>query len=169
MSRVSFPICVSTVLVVLLGMSMATAPASAQEKPNIVVIWGDDIGMWNVGAYTHGMMGRTPNIDSIAREGEVGEEIFFIGQGRAEIRTEGGAVSRGALASGDYFGDLSLILGEKRTASVKALTYCEVFVLSKKEFNRIKAIYPEMGDVLKRMSSEKTDKTAALVLAGITL
>ena len=69
MSRVSFPICVSTVLVVLLGMSMATAPASAQEKPNIVVIWGDDIGMWNVGAYTHGMMGRTPNIDSIAREG----------------------------------------------------------------------------------------------------
>ena len=33
------------------------------------MIWGDDIGMWNVGAYTHGMMGRTPNIDSIARDG----------------------------------------------------------------------------------------------------
>lgn len=42
---------------------------SAADKPNIVVIWGDDIGLWNVGAYTHGMMGRTPNIDSIAREG----------------------------------------------------------------------------------------------------
>jgi len=41
----------------------------AQEKPNIVVIWGDDIGYWNVGAYTHGMMGRTPNIDGIARDG----------------------------------------------------------------------------------------------------
>ena len=38
-------------------------------KPNILVIWGDDIGMWNVGAYTHGMMGRTPNIDSIAQDG----------------------------------------------------------------------------------------------------
>jgi arylsulfatase A-like enzyme len=38
-------------------------------KPNILVIWGDDIGMWNVGAYTHGMMGRTPNIDSIAKDG----------------------------------------------------------------------------------------------------
>jgi arylsulfatase len=38
-------------------------------KPNIVVIFGDDIGMWNVGAYTHGMMGRTPNIDRIAKEG----------------------------------------------------------------------------------------------------
>jgi arylsulfatase len=40
-----------------------------EKKPNIVVIWGDDIGMWNVGAYTHGMMGRTPNIDSIAQNG----------------------------------------------------------------------------------------------------
>jgi arylsulfatase A-like enzyme len=43
--------------------------AEPQKKPNILVIWGDDIGMWNVGAYTHGMMGRTPNIDRIAREG----------------------------------------------------------------------------------------------------
>ena len=39
------------------------------DKPNILVIWGDDIGMWNVGAYTHGLMGHTPNIDSIARDG----------------------------------------------------------------------------------------------------
>ena len=39
------------------------------KKPNILVIFGDDIGMWNVGAYTHGMMGRTPNIDRIAKEG----------------------------------------------------------------------------------------------------
>ncbi|WHO37676.1 arylsulfatase [Sphingobium sp. AP49] len=40
-------------------------------KPNILVIWGDDIGMWNVGAYTHGMMGDTPNIDRIAKEGAI--------------------------------------------------------------------------------------------------
>jgi len=39
-----------------------------QKKPNIVVIFGDDIGTWNVGVYTHGMMGRTPNIDRIAKE-----------------------------------------------------------------------------------------------------
>jgi len=40
-----------------------------QKKPNILVIFGDDIGMWNVGAYTNGMMGRTLNIDRIAKEG----------------------------------------------------------------------------------------------------
>jgi len=43
--------------------------AGKNALPNILVIWGDDIGMWNVGAYTHGMMGQTPNIDSIARDG----------------------------------------------------------------------------------------------------
>src|SRR5215471_9968024 len=53
----------AVLLVPVLGLAQAAA------KPNIVVIWGDDIGTWNVGAYTHGMMGRTPNIDSIARDG----------------------------------------------------------------------------------------------------
>jgi len=47
---------------------MATTMTSS-GKPNILVIFGDDIGMWNIGAYTHGMMGRTACIDSIARDG----------------------------------------------------------------------------------------------------
>src|SRR5262245_10502531 len=41
-----------------------------QKKPNILVIWGDDIGIYNVSAYHRGMMGgSTPNIDRIANEG----------------------------------------------------------------------------------------------------
>ena len=40
------------------------------DKPNILVIWGDDIGWFNVSAYNHGIMGyRTPNIDRVAKEG----------------------------------------------------------------------------------------------------
>jgi len=47
----------------------ADKPASA-DKPNIVVIWGDDIGVHNISAYNHGIMGyKTPNIDRIAKEG----------------------------------------------------------------------------------------------------
>ena len=42
----------------------------AQEKPNILVIWGDDIGVWNISHNSRGMMGyQTPNIDRIAKEG----------------------------------------------------------------------------------------------------
>jgi arylsulfatase len=48
----------------------AAAPAAAGQKPNIVVIMGDDIGIWNLGAYHRGMMaGRTPNLDKLAAEG----------------------------------------------------------------------------------------------------
>jgi arylsulfatase A-like enzyme len=46
------------------------APAAGGKKPNIVVIMGDDIGIWNIGAYNRGMMaGRTPNLDKMAKEG----------------------------------------------------------------------------------------------------
>jgi arylsulfatase A-like enzyme len=48
----------------------APASAPAGQRPNIVVIMGDDIGMWNIGAYHRGLMaGRTPNLDKIAAEG----------------------------------------------------------------------------------------------------
>jgi arylsulfatase A-like enzyme len=60
-------------LLALLAIVIAvSAPAAAQQqqKPNIIVIMGDDIGMWNIGAYHQGMMaGRTPNLDMIAKEG----------------------------------------------------------------------------------------------------
>src|SRR4051812_18993302 len=48
----------------------AASPAPAGQRPNIVVIMGDDIGMWNIGAYHRGLMaGRTPNLDKLAAEG----------------------------------------------------------------------------------------------------
>jgi pimeloyl-ACP methyl ester carboxylesterase len=50
---------------------VAVAAQAADKKPNILVIWGDDIGYWNVGAYSHGMMGRTPQIDSLAKSGAI--------------------------------------------------------------------------------------------------
>jgi arylsulfatase A-like enzyme len=54
----------------VLGLA-ASPPASAQgKKPNILVIMGDDIGMWNISAYHRGLMaGRTPNLDKLAKEG----------------------------------------------------------------------------------------------------
>ncbi len=54
-----------------LALCVLASVQAADKKPNIVVIFGDDIGMWNVGAYTHGMMGRTPKIDSLAKTGAI--------------------------------------------------------------------------------------------------
>src|SRR5262245_30263868 len=66
-------------LVVLLlanhaGLAVATA---ADKKPNILVIWGDDIGVHNISAYNHGIMGyKTPNIDRVAREGALFTDAY---------------------------------------------------------------------------------------------
>ncbi len=62
----------SVAIVLLVGMAFVTVPAAAaeQKKPNILVIWGDDIGIWNISHNNRGMMGyMTPNIDRIANEG----------------------------------------------------------------------------------------------------
>jgi arylsulfatase len=49
----------------------------AQDKPNILVVWGDDIGQSNISAYTKGMMGyHTPNIDRIADEGMIFTDYY---------------------------------------------------------------------------------------------
>jgi arylsulfatase len=60
----------------IIGLMMAVClvavvlPAAAEKKPNVLVIWGDDIGITNISAYSRGIMGyKTPNIDRIANEG----------------------------------------------------------------------------------------------------
>ena len=53
-----------------LALGLASASVTAMERPNILVIWGDDIGFWNLSTNNMGMMGyQTPNIDRIANEG----------------------------------------------------------------------------------------------------
>jgi arylsulfatase len=62
----------ATIILATLALltSIQPAPAQGTKKPNILVIWGDDIGQFNISAINRGMMGyRTPNIDRIANEG----------------------------------------------------------------------------------------------------
>ncbi len=92
-------------------VALLAAPALAEDKkPNILVIWGDDIGQSNVSAYTRGMVGyKTPNIDRIADEGMMftdyygeqsctaGRSSFITGQSvfrreKAEARSVAGAI-----------------------------------------------------------------------------
>ncbi len=53
-----------------LALLCVSSVAVAADKPNILVIWGDDVGQSNISRYTQGVVGyRTPNIDRIAEEG----------------------------------------------------------------------------------------------------
>jgi len=68
-----------TILASFAAGMVASEPAAAQQqqRPNILVIMGDDIGIPQISAYTMGMMGyRTPNIDRIAREGAIFTDAY---------------------------------------------------------------------------------------------
>ena len=107
--------------------------------------------------------------DFLVREGEIGTEILFLSHGTATITSRQGERSHGTLASGDNFGDLSMLLGERRTGSVAALTYCEAFALTRRDFDRIKEVHPEFREVLAKTSSTKSEKSAELLLDDVVL
>ena len=77
----------STALVAATALGAALGPTTAEaqdkpapatgKKPNILVIWGDDIGQGNISAFTKGVMGyRTPNIDRVANEGMIFTDYY---------------------------------------------------------------------------------------------
>ncbi len=67
-----------TAMVVLAAVIRAVSPATAADKkPNIVIIWGDDVGQSDISAYSMGLMGfRTPNIDRVAKEGMIFTDYY---------------------------------------------------------------------------------------------
>ncbi len=66
------------IVIAFFFLVISTAPGITQQtKPNILVIWGDDIGWFNISAYNRGMMGyKTPNIDRIASEGMIFTDAY---------------------------------------------------------------------------------------------
>jgi arylsulfatase A-like enzyme len=77
---------VSTIIILVAGGLSGSAAATAQaqpkttasgKKPNIVVIMGDDIGIWNIGAYHRGLMaGKTPHLDKLAKQGMIFTDYY---------------------------------------------------------------------------------------------
>jgi arylsulfatase A-like enzyme len=99
----------TAIITVSLACGGAASAQTTAQKPNILVIWGDDIGVHNISAYNHGIMGyRTPNIDRIAAEGALftdsyaqqsctaGRASFILGQHpfRTGLLTVGWLASR---------------------------------------------------------------------------
>jgi hypothetical protein len=79
-------------LVVSIFFGIQEAAAQQSAKPNIVIIWGDDIGQSNISAYTNGLMGyRTPNIDSIGQEGVLFTDYYGVLRQSLPSQRRGGA------------------------------------------------------------------------------
>jgi voltage-gated potassium channel len=111
----------------------------------------------------------TPPGSYVAREGEVADGIYFIAAGSAEVITSDSPEAKAHLGAGDYFGDLTLMLGERRGGSVRANEFVEAFRLKASDFERIRGSYPELREVLTKAANEKSESVAHLVLEGIVL
>ena len=76
---IDFLYLITLIVLLVAAATWLAGPAVAQaaKKPNILVIWGDDIGQSNISAYTSGLVGyRTPNIDRIANEGMIFTDYY---------------------------------------------------------------------------------------------
>ena len=87
-----------------------------------------------------------------------GEEIVFIRKGKLQVLSEEGGDIYCEYGPGEYFGNLSIMLKENRSASIRAKTFFETFILDSNAFYSIKSDFPEFLDVMKKMSVEKPEK-----------
>jgi arylsulfatase A-like enzyme len=77
MRRKKLAYALSLLIASFVAVTAAVTPVFAQQQPNIIMIMGDDIGIWNTGAYHRGLMaGRTPNLDQLAAEGMIFTDYY---------------------------------------------------------------------------------------------
>jgi len=101
--------------------------------------------------------------ETILREGEAGEELFFIEAGRVQVvrGQEGRLLLLAELEAGDLFGEMALLTGAPRSATVTALSDVDLWVLSKADFDDVVTAYPNLALALSRLLSERLRNTDA--------
>lgn len=97
--------------------------------------------------------------DTIMRAGEPGREMYFISRGSVEVGSADGTTVFATLTTGDFFGEMAIVLDQPRAASVRALEYCDLFLLEKDAFVRVMARFPEFAEHIKAMANERRTRT----------
>ena len=82
--------------------------------------------------------------DLIVRKGDIGREMYFLVTGEVDVLDRDGT-ALATLGPGSFFGEISLLLSEPRTASVRAREYCDLFVLDQRDFHRVLRDHPEFA------------------------
>ncbi|XP_038130961.1 potassium/sodium hyperpolarization-activated cyclic nucleotide-gated channel 1 isoform X1 [Cyprinodon tularosa] len=124
---------------------VATMPLFANADPNFVT----------------GMLSKLkfevfqPN-DYIIREGTVGKKMYFIQHGVVSVITKFNKEMK--LTDGSYFGEICLLTKGRRTASVRADTYCRLFSLSVDHFNEVLEEYPMMRRAFETVAIDRLDR-----------
>ncbi|XP_044311842.1 potassium/sodium hyperpolarization-activated cyclic nucleotide-gated channel 2 [Varanus komodoensis] len=94
--------------------------------------------------------------DYIIREGTIGKKMYFIQHGVLSVLTKGNKEMK--LSDGSYFGEICLLTRGRRTASVRADTYCRLYSLSVDNFNEVLEEYPMMRRAFETVAIDRLDR-----------
>lgn len=96
--------------------------------------------------------------DFIFRKGEMGDRMYFISKGKVEIVSEDGNTVYATLSDGAFFGEIALLFSSERTASVRAVEYCDLYTLDKFTFDNVLAKFPEVARQVQNMAEERRQR-----------
>lgn len=91
--------------------------------------------------------------DIVLKEGAFGNEMFFIRYGIVDVFTEDSVVA--TLTEGDYFGEITMLTGARRVASVRAITVCNLFILHKDNLYSALDEFPDMRVLLEHIALDR--------------
>jgi len=83
--------------------------------------------------------------DYIFRAGEIGRHMYFISSGTVEVIAADGQNILSTLSDGDFFGEIALLFQRPRTASIRAIDFCDMYSLDKETFERVLSFFPEFA------------------------
>eukprot|EP00658_Telonema_sp_P-2_P080144 TRINITY_DN7913_c0_g2_i1.p1 TRINITY_DN7913_c0_g2~~TRINITY_DN7913_c0_g2_i1.p1 ORF type:complete len:314 (-),score=99.87 TRINITY_DN7913_c0_g2_i1:24-965(-) len=101
----------------------------------------------------------------VVKKGEIGTEMYFISRGELNVVNDAGMVVF-TLKDGGFFGEIALIYETKRTASIVARTYCDMFILTKDDFNNVKDKFPVQVEAIEKEAAERRRANAATAAAS---
>jgi len=87
----------------------------------------------------------------IVKYGDLASEMYFIKNGVVEVISAANEVLA-KLSDGSFFGEIALLYESKRTASIKASSYCDIYVLRKRDLEKVLRRYPEQSDYMMEMA-----------------
>lgn len=123
------------------------------EKSPLFQNAGDDFLM----AIAHHLQPRlvAPG-DAVCLAGEIGMEMYFVVRGELEVLSPDGKEKFDEVHDGDYFGEIALIKDEPRNATVRAVSYCDLYVMSRAAFEDVGRQYPAMAAALGETIEERS-------------
>ncbi len=96
--------------------------------------------------------------DFVVRAGDMGRSMYFITKGEVEVLINDDKDICATLQSGSFFGEIAIVYEQIRTASVRATTFTEVFVLCKEDLDKVLNTFPEFSETIKAAAEERFNK-----------